>query len=106
MGNHSKGPWLFEGHGGYGRTIAGETMPFGYISTGPGDPFFVLDHPGFGGVGPRVMLANAQLMATAPELVDALELVVGSLRCDRQDDVNAEVLRRVERAIAKSRGEA
>lgn len=64
--------WIFEPHGGFGRTIAGETMPFGYISEGVGQPIFELDHPGIGRPDYAKMIAAATMIAAAPELYEAL----------------------------------
>lgn len=50
--------------------------------------------------------ANAHLIAAAPELYEALELVIGTLSFDREDDFNKEVLRRINAALSKARGEA
>ena len=49
--------------------------------------------------------ADAHLMAAAPTMLEALDLAIGSIKCDRQDDVNNEVFRRIARALAKARGE-
>jgi len=62
----------FEPHGGYGTSIDGEPMPFGYISQeGYGKPVFelspVLSHD------EDKLTALALIMAAAPELLEALK---------------------------------
>jgi len=52
-----------------------------------------------------VKMADATLIAAAPDLYEALELVVGSLKFDREDAVSREVMKRINAALAKARGE-
>jgi hypothetical protein len=47
--------------------------------------------------------ANARLIAAAPELLEACELVIGSMAVGA-DDFSQEVLRRVRAAVAKAGG--
>lgn len=49
-------------------------------------------------------MSNAKIIAASPDMLEALQLVVGSLRFDREETFNAEVLRRVNTAIAKATG--
>lgn len=72
---HTSGPWTFEPHGAFDTDFLGEDWPLGYISRElPRTPIFAL--------GPILelptdeLLASAQVMATAPELLaDLIELV-------------------------------
>ena len=48
--------------------------------------------------------ANGALIASAPELLDACELVEGSLLFDREDSVSKEVMRRLRAAVRKAKG--
>ena len=68
---HTPGPWAFEPHGAFGSDFLGEDWPLGYISREmPRVPIFAL--------GPILelptseLLANAHLIAAAPELLAAL----------------------------------
>lgn len=48
--------------------------------------------------------ANARLISATPDLLDACELVIGSLSFDREDPFSREVIRRLSAAIAKAKG--
>lgn len=50
--------------------------------------------------------ANAHLIAASPAMAEALELVIGSLKFDRNDEVSKEVIRRINAALSLARGEA
>jgi hypothetical protein len=51
-------------------------------------------------------ISNAHLIAAAPDLFQVVSVLIGSLNFDRDDPVNAEILRRAHTAIAKARGES
>lgn len=48
--------------------------------------------------------ANARLIVAVQDLLDACELVIGSLSFDREDPFSREVIRRLSAAIAKAKG--
>jgi hypothetical protein len=47
---------------------------------------------------------NAQLIVAAPEMLEALDIVVGSLLWNKQDEASIEVMRRVNAVRAKAEG--
>lgn len=49
--------------------------------------------------------ANARLIVAVQDLLDACELVIGSLSFDRGDPFSREVIRRLSAAIAKTKGD-
>ena len=101
------GPWWFSPHGAYGRTIAGETFPFGYIEAESAMPIFELDtvHK----IKRAELHANARLIAAAPELYAALEALLfrcefylGKWSAGYTDDA---IMIAAGKALAKARGE-
>lgn len=109
-----KGPLRFEPHNGYGSTIDGEPMPFGYISTSAPMPVFELDTPLVWPVGELRTLAIQ--MASAPEMLAVLKEAkrqVGAYALLLERGGNATdathstyVERQIDAAIAKAEGSA
>ena len=96
-GEHTRGPWIFEPHGGFGSGISDtgsiikatnprcvDPFPFGYISTAHPSPIFALEP--ITSNGAEEMLANAHLIAAAPELYEALAWVTTALEMAESDD--------------------
>ena len=81
---HTQGPWQFHKRGQrvYGGKVDG--VMIAQVSINP------------------QWEENGRLIAAAPEMLDALQLVVGSLDFNRDDSVSKEVLRRIELIIAKA----
>lgn len=44
----------------------------------------------------------ARLIAAAPDLLEACQLVIGSMKWDREDDTSREVVRRLTAALSKA----
>jgi hypothetical protein len=98
---HTPGPWLFEPHNGYGaKDPDGEPWPFGYISTAHPSPIFELSTPL---VFPHEeLVANARLIAAAPDLLAACQAVLGEWR----DGYGLDCIEQLRAAIAKAEGRA
>ena len=92
---HTPGPWHSEGYPRYvGPTVVSPDGPVCAISTGPLDRTL-----------PRMpAAANARLIASAPELLSALQ----ELCADKYlaDPINADRMRNARAAIAKATGGA
>lgn len=91
---HTPGPWTYFYKHKYDEwhvsvPISGSSMRFGIFDDG---------------IHSENPEADARLIAAAPEMLEALELVVGSLSFDREDDASKEVMRRVDAAISKAEG--
>jgi hypothetical protein len=86
---HTRGPWFADTHGSGAFAIKG---PDGAVlCTRNAWPGYATES-----------IANGLLIAAAPELLEALELVKGSLKFDREDDVSREVMKRIDAALAKA----
>lgn len=104
MTKHTPGPWISE------DCVAGRPPEAG-CGIIASDDDFKISNPTRGIVAwaSRIVsrpneetLANARLIAAAPDLLEACELVIGSLSFDREDDFSKEVIRRLTAAIAKA----
>lgn len=103
-------PWIFEPHGAFRSGLEGDDWPLGYISEGPGKPVFAL-HEVIGERPVEELLAAARLIAAAPDLLEAAEIVLAGLneRIERAPVGNVPVfagIAALHDAIAKARGEA
>ena len=97
------GPWWFSPHGAHGRVLEVEglgevTFPFGYIEAETQTPMFELGT--VSGIKRAENTANAHLIAAAPELYEALALLVEP--SDGHDKMN---LKFALLALAKARGD-
>lgn len=99
----STGALIFEPQGLFGQTVdpdEGRITVFGYLSEGPGQPVFgldvILERP------VEELLAYARLIASAPELYEALAnaetMVAAGAYCST-------TLAQIRAALAKARGE-
>ncbi len=117
MGEHTPGPWSLEPHGLFRSNISGlgegEDFPLAYISAGEGIkmPIFAL-HEVIGDRSAESLMADARLIAVAPELLEALEGVLEIAKCweildgGKNIDLSAsQAVIDARAAIAKARGE-
>lgn len=96
---HTPGPWSFQGAATRWITAPSETgMPW-YVAEVIGG----CDHDGS---GVDRQDANAHLIAAAPELYEALNLLLYRACKELADPEDCEEIQRAERAISKSRGES
>jgi hypothetical protein len=87
MSRHTPGPWIYHWDGEGGAFVSGG-------GTAIADT-----------VGPtECRKANARLIAAAPEMLEALDIVVGCLLWNKQDEASIEVMRRVNSVRAKAEG--
>lgn len=77
MGKHTPGPWMLEGSWSIDSDGLG-----GWVSTIHPSPLFALD-PILG--TPESIIANARLIAAAPELLKALTELLDAFECDPDD---------------------
>ena len=101
---HTRGPWVFEPHNGFGRDTGRlGPCPFGYVSTSiPRSPIFALE-PIYDN-SRKKMVADARLIAAAPELLEELRFAV-NLIDEQLDGDFPESLRAMRAVIAKATGQ-
>jgi hypothetical protein len=96
MTKHTPGPWKF-------KTAANGDNGISAYDTGIfAEAFADVRHAGEN--NREEALANARLIAAAPEMLEALDIVVGCLLWNKQDEASIEVMRRVNSVRAKAEG--
>lgn len=94
MSKHTSGPWAFwSGYNAYDKIEAQVTAEDGDIVIASYNHLIAEGE------------ANASLMAAAPDLLEALELLIGKAYKQNFNDAYPEILEKCESAMAKARGE-
>jgi hypothetical protein len=105
MKKFTQGTWIFEPHNGYGgEDPDGEPWPFGYVSTNKHTPIFelspILDFKF------DELLANARLIAAAPDLYAALASLRETCAALLEGDTCEAVVSDIDNVLKKARGES
>ena len=110
-GKHTPGPWTKDYYAGYGQGhIFSDNFPKNCI--GGREAFAICHIPGIYDALGRIdapafemMEANAQLIATAPDMLEALELALRALQITGYEShLHEKALKAVSAAISKAKG--